>query len=99
MPFVHISLEDGFEQDSVIVRVDGRQIYEQHGVTTRTQISLADRIETDVDGPRATVEVAVPTRDLAGSRSIEPGKDQAVGVSIRDGAIRFQVWDEPYGHL
>ena len=49
MPRLHIALQEGFAGDPVSISVDGREIYRKDGVRTRTQIGLADSIETTHD--------------------------------------------------
>jgi hypothetical protein len=57
MPRLHIALEDGFAGESVTINVDGTEVYRKDGVRTRTQIGLADSVETTHDPGSATIEI------------------------------------------
>ena len=56
---LHVALQDGFDNDTIEVRVNGQTVYERDGVTTMTQISLADAFDVDIDGP---VDLRSPSR-------------------------------------
>ena len=57
-----VALEEGFEDDAVVVEVNGRKVFEQDGVSTRTQIGLAVSFEVPIDQPDAVIEVRLPAR-------------------------------------
>ena len=57
MPRLHIALQEGFAGDPVSINVDGREIYRKASVRTRTQIGLADSVETTHDKGSATIEI------------------------------------------
>jgi hypothetical protein len=83
---IHIALEDGFDGDTVAIRVDGVEAYRGEGVTTRTQISHAASAELEVPDGTARLEIDVPTRGAREIVDLDPSTAN-VAVSLRDGRI------------
>lgn len=84
---LNLALQDGFEADDVVVRVDGNEAYRAEEITTRTQISHAADTQLDVpDGP-FTLEVDVPTRGVHESFQLDPQTQPNVAVSLLEGRL------------
>jgi hypothetical protein len=84
---INVALQDGFDGDTVVLRVDGIEAFRGEEITTRTQISHAGDTALEVpDGP-FTLEVAVPTRDAGESLELDPHVQPNVALSLRDGRI------------
>lgn len=96
---LHIALHDGFEDDVVTVRVNGKEVLRREGVTSDPRIGLAHSFEVDVDEAQVTVEVALPARNVAESVVLERGGETNVAASYQDGTIRFRVSDTPFGYV
>lgn len=81
---INVALQDGFDDDTVVIRVDAAEAYHGEGVTTRTQISHAADMQLDVpDGP-FTLEVDVPTRGLRETFTLDPDTHPNVALSLLD---------------
>jgi hypothetical protein len=81
---INVALQDGFDGDTVSLRVDGAEAYRGEQVTTRTQISHAADMQIDVpDGP-FTLEVDVPTRGVRESFQLDPHAHPNVALSLRE---------------
>ena len=50
MPLLHIALQEGFENDSVAMRINGAEIFNKPQVPRRRQIGFADSFETHIGG-------------------------------------------------
>jgi hypothetical protein len=84
---INVALKDGFDGDTVVLRVDGVTAYSGEGVTTRTQISHAADTQLEVpDGP-FTLEVEVPTRGVREDLPLDPHTQPNVALSLLDGRI------------
>jgi hypothetical protein len=84
---LHLVLEDGFDDDTVVVRADGRELLRLDGVTTRTQISHAGDAEIEVPEGLVTLEVEVPTQGVRDSVEVDAAATPVVGLSLREGRI------------
>lgn len=68
---LNVKLRDGFQNDTVTVTVNGKEVFRKEGVRTDFAISFAEAFEIEVeesavelgvavkDGPRATREIRV----------------------------------------
>jgi hypothetical protein len=97
MPQLHIALQEGFTGEPVSITVDGREIYRKDQVRTRTQIGLADAVETTHDPGRAAIEVRARNR----STEITPTLtgDLYLAISLApDGRIVHRTSARPFRH-
>ena len=84
---ISVALQDGFDGDTVVIRVEGVDAYHGEHVTTRTQISHAADMQLEVpDGP-FTMDVDVPTRGVHGNFSLDPDAHPNVALSLLDGRL------------
>ena len=100
MALLHIALQEGFVEDTVAIRVDGREVYQETNVRTRFQIGYADSIDLNVEGCTVNIEVAVPSRSLSESFVLMVSAPIYVGVSITpEDTIEYRLSQEPFGYL
>lgn len=85
-----VALEDGFEADLVVVRVNGEEVLRREDVTTDVRIGLAHGFDVRVGRLPATVEVDLPNRGLAGRTTVETEATTHLSISVVDGALRFR---------
>jgi hypothetical protein len=98
MALLHLALQEGFDDDEVSVTVEGEQVLHRTGVSTRTQIGLAERVDVTVERGRRTVRVSV--RGRSASVDVEIEDEIYVGISLdRSGAIEHRVSREPFRYL
>ena len=84
---IHLALQDGFEDDEIVLRVDGSEAYRGEGITTRTQISHAADMQLEVPDRPFILEAEVPTRGVREAFDIDPRAHPNVTVSLRDGQL------------
>jgi hypothetical protein len=96
MPQVTVSLEDGFAQDSVLLRIDGTTAYEGTDLTTRMQTGLAAAVQVDASDA-SSLEVALPDRGLSRTIDLDGSATPFVRVAIVDGDLAVTATGEaPY---
>jgi hypothetical protein len=101
MPTLHIDFQEGFLDDTVVVRVNDEEYHKPH-VRTRLQIGYADSLEVDVRESIVDIEVVLPSRGLSKSIPIVFDKADTVylGLSVTaEGEISERVSHEPFGYL
>lgn len=64
MPTLQVDLREGFNGDTVIVRIDGQEVYRRSGVATNYSVGLADSFRAEVAGGDVRVEVMLPEKGL-----------------------------------
>jgi uncharacterized protein YdeI (BOF family) len=101
MPTLHIDFQEGFLDDTVVVRVNGEQYFKQN-IRTRLQTGYAGSLDIDVQERRVDVEVNLPTKEM--SKSIPVVFDESdtvyMGLSVTaQGEISERVSHEPFGYV
>jgi len=100
MPLLHVAFKDGFDNDEVVVRVNGAEVFRRAGVSTKNQISYADAFETDVAAGRTDVDVEVVTKRQHASIPLPIREATYVGVSLDlNGRLTHEVSAQPFGYL
>ena len=98
MSTLSIDLQDGFADDTVVISVDGQEVFGQSGVRTRRTIGWAASVETPVGTAPVRVEVSLPSRRLAATTTVNPDATPYVGVSVIDNQVRFATSHTPFGY-
>jgi hypothetical protein len=80
-------MQDGFEGDTVVLRVDGSEAYRGEDLTTRSQISLAADTEIAVPEGTFSLEVDVPTRGVRETFELDAETHPNVSLSLREGRL------------
>jgi hypothetical protein len=94
-----VALGEGFDGDAVVVQVNGRRVFERDGVSTRTQIGLAESFEVAVDGEAATVDVQVPSRGAVSRIELPVADRLHLDISLEEDDVVFRTSEEPFGYL
>lgn len=92
-----VTLLDGFANDLVVVRVDGKEIFRKDGVTTKLLLGCADSVETQAPPGTIRVEIALPARNLTRAIPVRVPEEAHLCVSIEDGGIAHRVSARPFG--
>jgi hypothetical protein len=91
-----VSLEEGFAQDHVLVRVNGATAFEGTDVTTRMQTGLAAAVQVDA-ADTCQIEVQLPDRGLSRTVELDGSQTPFVRVSLVDGDVAVSPTDQaPY---
>jgi hypothetical protein len=100
MALIHIDLQEGFEGDTVLIRVNGEEVFRRPVVKTRLQIGLADSIQLELPAGLVNIEVALPLRKLSESKALQVSAAVYLGVSVtREGKISYRISKEPFGYM
>jgi hypothetical protein len=96
---LHVALQDGFSNDTVSIKVNGREVFRRDGVSTSTQIGLAAAHEMSVDEGSVTVEVDLPARRLSSTNTVAVTGDVYLGVSVDGQSLKFVQSSQLFGYL
>ena len=98
MSTLRVDLQEGFNDDAVDLRVNGQDGFQKEGVTTKLLLGLASSAEIEVPNGTVTIEIKIPTKNLAKTISLETPSSKYLGVSIANGKIEHIVSREPFGY-
>ena len=100
MPKLTIDLREGFFHTAVTIRLDGREVFRDGDVTTRTQTGLARQIDVQAPSGKATLEVELPKQQQRIQRSIDADLSPFVGLELEDdGSLSVLESAEPFGYV
>lgn len=85
MTKLRVDLQDGFQEDTVILAVNGQEVFREPGVTTKTQLGVARYFETEVAPGPTTVTVSLPERGLLQTFELDVAGPTYLGVSLTPG--------------
>ncbi len=98
MATVHVDLQEGFDHDTVVVRLDDADIYNGNDVTTQLLYGLADSTEVEVEPGTVRISIAVETRRLSHTLPLEVDGDVFIGFGLEGGELRTIVSETPFGY-
>jgi hypothetical protein len=99
-PQLHIALQNGFDHDTVVVRVNGQEVFNTPGVTTRLQLGVARAFVVDVPEGLTDIQIALPLKNVSESLRLQVSQPLHVGLSVsRDGRLTHRLSSEPFGYL
>jgi hypothetical protein len=98
MPELRIALHHGFDDDTVLITVDGAQVFRREGVSTDMRVSLAAQHVMTVDEGPVEVEVSLPAKGLTASETLSVTGDLSLGVSIEGDEIHFRQSSQRFGY-
>jgi len=96
--YLGVDLQDGFQADTVEIRVNGALVRKIENVTTSLLIGMATSVETLTDAGKITLSVNVLTRDIHASLELDLLADTFVGVSLTVEGLDFIVSVSPFGY-
>jgi hypothetical protein len=99
METLQIDLQEGFGGDTVVIQVDGRQVFRQDSVTTRLLLGYAQIVQVQMPRGQVQVEITIPNRALSKTESVSIPGEQYLAVSIRPDGIEMLRSDTPFPYL
>ncbi len=96
MTIIRIALQDGFEDDTVVISVNGKEVFNQKKVKTKRQIGKAAACELKLDPGPADVEVSLPLKKLSETIALKVSDDVYLGISLIDGRLEHRISAAPF---
>jgi hypothetical protein len=99
MPLLHLAFQEGFDGDTVVVRVDGKEIFRNDNVKTRLQIGYADSFEGNFNEGPVTIDILLPIKNISETVPLQLTATKYLGISIQQGRINCRISDQPFGYV
>ncbi len=97
---LHLALQDGFEHDDMVIRVNGEDVFTGTDISTDLRISLATTVDLEVTPGATTIEIVLTTRHLRATHTVDIRAPIYLAINItRDAQIRFRESLEPFGYV
>ena len=100
MAVLSIHLQEGFEDDTAIVRLNGTESARSTHLNTRRLLGYAEIIDLPKPtGQDIQLELSLPDRNLVASATIPGAGDTFVAANVTDGRLRLAVRDQPFAYV
>ena len=99
MVTLSIDFQEGFANNTVVLHVNGDEVFRKEDVSTKLLLGKADALETMVETGQVVIEINIQTRDIAMTIPLEISADTYLGISVVNGRIEYVISDEPFGYL
>jgi hypothetical protein len=99
MPNLGVYLLDGFENDLVVVRAEGREVARKAAVTSQLLLGYADSVDVPVERGQVSVEVQLPDRGLAAEQTLTVEDEVSLLASVEGGRLTLQVTEQRPGFM
>lgn len=99
MPSLTINLEEGFRDDTVVLKVNESEVLRRTGVSTDLSAGLAGSVEVQVPEGSIHLQISVPTKSLFRALELQVVADLSVRVSVMDGSLDVQTTSERLYYL
>ena len=91
-----IDLQEGFSNDSVLITVNGKEVYRQENVTTDYSVGLAGSIETNTTEDAVWLEVTIPSKHISNKTHINISSTPFVSAALAENGIVFKYSTERF---
>jgi hypothetical protein len=99
MHSLHIALHEGFQGQTVTIRIDGKEVYKK-AATTNLAISRADAFDVQVAADKVRIEISIEPGAYRESTEIDVTQHPFVAVSLAPGGgISFQPSKEFFRYM
>lgn len=99
MQLLHIAFQKGFEGDTVILCINGKEMFRKENVKTGAQIGYASSFEINSHEGPVTIDILLPMKNLSETVELELTAATFLGVSIEQGKIVYRISGQPFGYL
>ena len=100
MAVLSIHLQEGFEDDLVIVRLNGAEAARRSHLTTQRLLGYAGIIDLPKPaGGDIQLDLSLPDRRLSASATVPGAGDSFVAANVTDGRLQLAVRDRPFAYV
>src|SRR3954452_23256282 len=96
---LQVDLQDGFDGDEVVVKVDGKVGFHEQEVSTLTVIGRAATFTVDTAASSVDVEIDLPGRQLGDRFRVDVTSTPHLGISVIGGQLTYRVSSEAFGYM
>jgi len=100
MTHLHIALQVGFSNDTVRIEIDGQVVFSKQGVTTPSNVGLAESFDLTLPNGTHNVIIVIPTRQTAETIPLNLAAPTYLGILLSEqGKITYQISPRPFAYM
>ena len=89
-----IILERGFKDDTVIVKINEKEIFHKKNITTKLLIGMAESLQLNVQEGLVTFKISLPDKNIVKDFSAEILHPSILKLSLENGELRYNIIEE-----
>ncbi len=98
MALLAIDFQDGYKDDTIVVRINGDKVFRKEHASTKLLLGLADSFKTEVEKRSVSIEISIETRNIVETIPLDVSTDTYLGVSVVNGRIEYIISNKPFGY-
>jgi hypothetical protein len=99
MAILSIHLQEGFDDDTAVIRLNGAERARRAHLTTKPLLGYAEIIELQKPAQAdIRLELSLPDRNLSASTAIPASGDSFVAANMANGRLQLAVRSQPFGY-
>ena len=89
---LRVMCKGGFDKDTIVIRIDGREVARKDGISTRTDLEppLAWSADVPIGSDSVSVEANVPTRNASGTLHVNVTQSPQIDISLSGNRIAMR---------
>ncbi len=101
---VYFYFQDGFRNDTVILKINGNEEFKIQNITTDLRISLAESFRIEILNREVKLDITIPTKNLSISQTATINSKKYFTISIinndtENPKLQFEELKEPPFYL
>lgn len=93
-----IDLQEGFVDDTVIVRINNKEIFQKEHLTTNKLLGISASFKTEVVRGMSNIEIKILNRRIEKIISIDVSAPIFLGISVQKDKVDYVISAEPFGY-
>ncbi len=98
MATLSIHLQEGFTGDTVLIDVNGKEVFHEEDVRTKLLLGYAAIIDVEVEQPPAQVTIELPEKELSSCIPVPIMGATYLGISLEDDEVSSMISQKPFGY-
>jgi hypothetical protein len=99
MASIIIAFEEGFLNDIVIVRINGKEVFHKKNVKTDLRRGYAGSFQLKNLSGHISIDFALPNRNISKTIFLDLHNTINLAVAIKNGELQHRISEEPLGYL
>ena len=101
---LNIDLQDGFNDDTVILEINNKEVFKEEKITSNPTIALAKKFTTNISSGEVNLKVNITTKNLVDNYKFTIDSETNLGISIMEPKspnkkIEFSLSKEPFTYF
>lgn len=89
-----IILEQGFKNDTVIIKLNEKEIFHKKNITTKLLIGMSESLQLNVQEGLVTFKISLPEKNIVKDFSAEILHPSVLKLTLENGELKYNIIEE-----